>query len=224
MKHVSTSSSRRTASRLLLLLCAGLLIPASARADATLTVAVASSLYPTLQRSTKRNNTAPPVRLVVGSSGRLFNQILQGAPFDIFVAAGRRYPERLAQSGRVIAEKTIDRGYLGLVIGTQHVRNPVHLTAPTVHRIVIANPEVAPFGRAAKRYLQRMKLWQALQPRLVRAQNALQARMMLRRGMVDAGLIPVSADAPHIATLPYVAVLLRDSAAARAWMERFTTR
>jgi len=158
------------------------------------------------------------IRLIAGSTGRLYNQIMQGAPFDLLIAADEHRPTMLAQHGKALLRSNVGHGYIGIVIGTRAIHDPRKLTSATVHHIVIANPDVAPFGLAAKTFLQRQGLWQQIKPKLVYAQNAMQARMMLDQKMVDAGLVPVAADQSYIAIIQYVGVLLTDRPLARSWL------
>ena len=77
----------------------------AAMASEVLTIAVASSLYPAMQKQAvifeKRNDVT--VRLISGSTGRLYNQIMQGAPFDLFIAADQERPALLASQGRAVS-------------------------------------------------------------------------------------------------------------------------
>ncbi len=200
-----------------------LLVPAlwpaaASAAAATLTVAVASSLYPAMQRQARAFEAAHDVslRLIPGATGRLYNQVMHGAPFDILIAAGDGRPASLVDSGRAVALYDMDAGRLGIRIDRSPGR-PEQLADPSVRHIAIANPESAPFGRAARALLKKRGLWRQLMPKMVYAQNAMQARMMVDRGLVDAGLVPVAADARYLATVPYRMVLLRDSPVARIW-------
>lgn len=185
-------------------------------------MAVASSLYPTMQKRAQQFERQHPVtiQLVAGSTGRLYNQIMQGAPFDLLIAADARRPALLQQHGTSLLQRTVGHGTIGIVVGSKIIGDPQPLTAATIHHIVIANPSVAPFGLAAKTFLQQKKLWQQLQPKLVYAQNALQARMMVDQQMVDAGLVPVAADQPAFAMIPYIGVLLTEKKWARAWLQQ----
>ncbi len=197
--------------------------PAGSEQERTVTVAVASSYLARAQAIAARVGALrhARVRFSPGSSGRLFNQIRQGAPFDVFISADPELAARLAGSGRRMARA--GEGWLGLWIGGRMASDLRLLLDAGVHRVAIANPEVAPFGRAAQRLLQARGLWRALAPKLVRAQNALQARMLAERGLVDAGLASAPSGAPHLpdpeAHIEYHAVLLRDAPAARAFFE-----
>lgn len=173
-------------------------------AGKTITVAVASSYYEKAKvYSTQFEQSHDvKVRLVSGSTGRLFNQIQQGAPFDIWIAADTQRPALLSSD-----HKNIGRGYLGIVTADGMIDLKALLQSHIQH-IAIANPDVAPFGLAAKFMLERKGLWKSLQPKLVYAQNAMQASMMVHQGLTDAAFVPIADKTHALAEIPYVAVLL----------------
>lgn len=181
------------------------LFPVTSQAQEIITVAVASSYYEkTKIYSAEFEKTHDvKVRVVAGSTGRLYNQIKQGAPFDVFIAADQKRPALLGKKSQIIAF-----GYLGIQIGQTFTHDLNALTQPNIKRIVIANPKTAPFGKAAQQALMQAGLWEKVKPKLVYAQNALQASMMVEKGLVGAGFVPVAKKEQAIALLPYVAVLL----------------
>jgi len=185
-----------------------MLCPSLVAAQEQITVAVASSYYAKAQQIKAQFEASHDVevRLIAGSTGRLYNQIQQGAPFDIFIAADKQRPALLKKTNQVIAY-----GYVGLQVGKQFTQNLQQLTQAPIKKIVIANPEVAPFGKAVQHVLVQAGLWQALLPKLVYAQNAMQAAMMVEQGLTDAGFVPIADKTHALATVPYVAVLLSKS-------------
>jgi len=193
---------------------------APAYAAETLTVAVASSLYPAMQKQAesfeKKHDVT--VRLISGSTGRLYNQIMQGAPFDVFIAADKERAEGLLKQGKSVEIVSVGQGYLGVMVGKKLVTNLKQLSSPSIRHIVIANPDVAPFGQASKRVLQQQGLWRPLKHKFVYAQNAMQASMMVNKGLVDAGLVALSSPLHAIAVIPYRAVMLSDGVMAREWL------
>lgn len=184
-------------------------------------MAVASSLYGDMQQQAAafEKKYDATIRLIPGSTGRLYNQIMQGAPFDVFIAADAQRPAMLAKQGKVIEAGQVGQGYLGLVIGHRVVSDPAVLTDTSIRHIAIANPDVAPFGQVSKAVLQRQGLWQKLKHKFVYAQNAMQATMMVNKGVVDAGFVPVPSDSAFLATLPYVGVLLTDKSQAHDFIQ-----
>jgi len=184
----------------------------SATAQETITVAVASSFYHQTAILSKafEDKHDMQVRLISGSTGRLYNQIKQGAPFDIFIAAGNDRGDLLKGEKNIIAH-----GYLGLKVDG-HLYHDVHrLLMDNIKKIAIANPKVAPFGQAAQDYLKRTHTWTAIKPKLVYAQNAMQAGMMVNQGLVDAGFVATTDKKSSLVAIPYVAVLLSKHASAR---------
>lgn len=200
-----------------MLICAHLclvacLFPVTAHAQETITVAVASSLYPAMQQQAvlfeKKHDVT--IRLVPGSTGRLYNQIMQGAPFDLFIAADQERPALLLRHGKSISQHDVGLGYVGLIAGRQPLAGLEQLKSASVRHIAIANPDVAPFGRVTRELLQQQGFWDTLKHKFVYTQNAMQAAMMVNKGLVDAGFIPVASDAPSIAIIRYQGVLLAD--------------
>ncbi|GAV21134.1 molybdate transport system substrate-binding protein [Mariprofundus micogutta] len=203
-----------------------LLFPAMGHAEETITVAVASSLYPAMKGQAARfeKEHAVQVRLISGSTGRLYNQIVQGAPFDLFIAADDIRPARLIEQGRVFAEGGAGLGYLGVKSRGNGLPGLEQLTISAVQRIVLPNPDVAPFGQAAKEALKQQGLWEVLSPKFVYAQNAMQASLMVDQGLVDAGFVPVTLSESAIASISYRAVMLTERAAARQLLKYVTAK
>lgn len=147
---------------LLLALCT-----ATGAAAQTLTVAAASDLQAVMPDIAKRfeRETRIPVTTTFGSSGNFFAQIRNGAPFDLFFSADVDYPERLEDAG--LAERGSLYEYAtGHIVLWTRKDSGVALTmgmgilaSPRVRRIAIANPEVAPYGRAAVAALQHAGLY-----------------------------------------------------------------
>ena len=187
-------------------------VPVFAHAEESITVAVASSLYPVMQQQVTlfEKEYDVQVRLISGSTGRLYNQIVQGAPFDLFIAADEIRPEKLIEQGKALAQYDVGQGYLGVKSAGRIWPNLKQLSAVSVQRIAIPNPDVAPFGQAAKKVLQEQDLWKFLKPRFIYSQNAMQALMMVDQGLVDAAFIPLESSEHSIATIQYRAALLTD--------------
>lgn len=197
-----------------------------AQATETLTIAVASSLYTEMQQQVKgfEKEFDVEIRLVSGSTGRLHNQVLQGAPYDVFIAADELRPDLLLENGKAIAKYTAGKAYLGLKIGNQFVTNLETLTDPTIKHIGIANPLVAPFGLVTQKVLEQHGLWQKLKPKFVYAQNAMQTSMLVENGLVDAAFVPVKEAHASLGIIRYYGVLLKDKALARLWLKTIFPR
>ena len=120
------------------------------------------------------------VNWINGSSGLFARQIEAGAPFDVFLSADEKIVAELATAHKVLAgsAKTYARGRLALWSKRGNVTLN-QLEASAVRFVAIANPAHAPYGRAARDFLQRRGLWTKLQPKLVYGENVLQASTAL---------------------------------------------
>jgi molybdate transport system substrate-binding protein len=131
-----------------------------------------------------------------GSTGMLSQQIENGAPADVFFAADETYLNGLDQKGLLVAGTrqlyAIGRIVLVERAGLSPVTVPVDLARSDVGRIAIANPDHAPYGRAAREAMMRVGLWPGLQPRLVLGENVSQALQFVRTGNADAGVVALS--------------------------------
>ncbi len=156
-----------------------------------------------------RKATQREVKLVFGSSGNFYRQIGQGAPFQIFMSADESFVFKLADAG-----KTEDRGVLyatgrivlfaakgsALKVDAQFAGLKAALSAGEIRRFAIANPEHAPYGRAAEQALRSLGLWEPLRSRLVLGENVSQAAQFAAGGSAEGGIFAYSlALAPQIA-------------------------
>lgn len=161
-----------------------------------LTVSAASNLEPAFTEMSRRfeQQTGTPVTLNFGATGTLAQQIAQGAPVDLLASADRSTVDDLAARGLLIADtvQVYARGQIVLYTRADvsvSLQSLADLTRAEIKRIAIANPERAPYGRAAQEALQNLKLWDALQPKIVIAENAQQAQQYADSGNVDAAVI-----------------------------------
>jgi molybdate transport system substrate-binding protein len=166
-------------------------------------IAVAASAMPAVEEASQAFRAAGggAVRLVPGSSGNLMRQIVQGAPFQLFLSADETFVLQLAESGHVR-----DRGVpyavgrLGLFVpnGSPLAADGsladlrARLAAGSLTRFAIANPDTAPYGRAAREALMHQGLWAAIVPHLVIGENVAQAVQFAASGNAQGGLIPRS--------------------------------
>ncbi|MEO5784275.1 MAG: molybdate ABC transporter substrate-binding protein [Casimicrobiaceae bacterium] len=143
-------------------------------------------------------DTGRDVKLVFGSSGNFRRQIAAGAPFEVFLSADEAYVQSLAREGRTRDEGVIYAvGRIALVAATgsplaldgQLKGLRAALGKARIHRFAIANPEHAPYGRAAKQALEHAGLWTALQGRLVLGENVAQAAQFALTPTVQGGII-----------------------------------
>lgn len=191
---------------LIFLYCSG----AQAQTDAP-AIAAASDLKFALEdiATRFRADTRREVRLSFGSSGNYFRQIGQGAPFQLFLSADEDFVFKLHDGGR-----TEDRGVLyatgrivlfvprgaSLAVDARMAGLKQALQGNVVRRFAIANPEHAPYGRAAEQALRKLGLWDALQGKLVLGENVSQAAQFASSGSTQGGIFAYSlALAPGIA-------------------------
>jgi molybdate transport system substrate-binding protein len=174
-------------------------------AQAPLRVAAAADLQPVLPPILDqfRQSTGIAVDATYQASAALTAQIQNGAPFDLFLSADLSYPKRLIDAGLADAAGSADsttpityaRGTLVL-----WTRNDSHLPPPSLEllqsqqlrRLAIANPDRAPYGRAAVAALTSLKLYDTLKPKLVTAENIAQTAQFVDSGNADAGLISLT--------------------------------
>jgi molybdate transport system substrate-binding protein len=162
----------------------------------TIVMSAASDLAAALPALTQAfaAQTGTRVTTTVGASGMLAQQILNGAPVDVFASADRSWVDRLDSAGRTVpgTRATYAHGELALVLAPGLGRRTVALTdlaSGEFRRIAIANPAVAPYGRAARQALQRAGVWEVVQPRLITSENVRQALEYAVSGNVDAALV-----------------------------------
>ncbi len=140
--------------------------------------------------------------ITTGSTGKLYSQITEGAPFDVLLSADTKAPARLETETLAIPGSvfTYAIGKLTLWSADPARIGPdpkIALTDPSLRFIAIANPDLAPYGQAAREVLQSMDLWDSLQPRIVMGQNIGQTFGLVQSGAAELGFIARSAlDAP----------------------------
>jgi molybdate transport system substrate-binding protein len=165
------------------------------------TVAAASDLKFALEEiaTNYKADKGQEVRLVFGSSGVLWQQVKNGAPFSLLMSADEAYIDDLSKNGL-----TVNKGSLyaiGRIALLQKKGNPIKLgtdkdglikAIAAAKKIAIANPEHAPYGRAAKEYLISMGVWDQAQPKLVFGENISQATMFALTGSADFAISALS--------------------------------
>jgi molybdate transport system substrate-binding protein len=189
-----------SASRFLLGALTWLLFVPCAGAQTPLRIAAASDLQVVFPALTARFERDARHAVVVsfGSSGNFFAQLQNGAPFDLFFSADADYPKRLESSGLTVSGTLVEYASGRIVLWT---RNDTHLdlarglailAEPRVRRIAIANPEHAPYGRAAVAALRHEGLYDRVRTKFVLGENISQAAQFAQSGNADAGLIALS--------------------------------
>jgi molybdate transport system substrate-binding protein len=167
-----------------------------------ITVAAASDLQFALDDVVTEFRVAHPeidVRVVYGSSGNFHAQLVNRAPFDLYFSADIDYPRRLADLGLAIDDDVFAYA-VGRIVVWVPAASPLDLDAlgvaavadPAVRRLAIANPEHAPYGRAAIAALESLGLAESVRARLVLGENISQAAQFVESGAADAGIIALS--------------------------------
>ena len=184
------------------------------------TIAAASDLKFALDEiaAAFQKQTGKSVRITYGSSGNFYQQIVQNAPFEIFMSADEEFVFRLADKNL-----TADRGALyaigrivlfapnnsALMVDDQMIDLRRALADGRLKKFAIANPEHAPYGRAAREALKRADVWSQIERRLVYGENVSQAAQFAVSGSTEGGifayslaLAPAFANAGHYALIP----------------------
>jgi molybdate transport system substrate-binding protein len=185
------------------LLLAGMLCLGAAQAAApaqTLNIAAAADLTLCLQdldAAFARIHPEVELKPTTGSSGNFLAQIKNGAPFDVFLSADMSYPRQLVKDGQADESSLTMYATGHLVLWSTNPAVDVSqglevLKIDAVKKFAIANPDVAPYGRAARAALEKAGLWDALQPKLVRGENIAQTAQFVQTGSVDAGIVSLS--------------------------------
>lgn len=171
----------------------------AAQAQQTLRVAAAADLQPLLPKILDRFTAQTGIHTEASykSSATLATAIINGAPFDLFLAADLSFPQRVIAAGR--AEESAPAPYARgtLVLWTRNdsglrALSLKSLSDPALKSIAIANPEHAPYGRAAEAALQHLGLYDTLKPKLVVAENIGQTAQYAESGNAELGLISLT--------------------------------
>ncbi len=214
-------------------------------------IAVASNFIATIKRLKPQfeQQSGHKLTLHFGSTGKLYAQIINGAPFDLFLAADAVRPKKLEADGKAVAGSrfTYATGVLVLWIAEALVQPEKGKTAKTIFEqdeikhISMTNPKLAPYGMAAKQFLQASNYWGKYQTRLLLGNNVAQTLQFVQSGGVGAGFIALaqvaakkrnSASVWIIPTEKYMplqqqAVLLKqgeDNLAAKAFIQFLKTK
>ena len=191
----------RTLGRWLATALAVLLVAASAAGQpAALRIAAASDLQAVFPELARRfaAETGITVTPSFGSSGNFFAQIQNGAPFDLFFSADVDYPRRLADAGHAEASTLHTYAFGHLVLWTRKdsgidVRRGFDvLRDARVRRLAIANPQFAPYGRAAVAALRSAGVYDAVQSKLVMGENISQTAQLADSGNADVAVLALS--------------------------------
>jgi molybdate transport system substrate-binding protein len=160
-------------------------------------VAAAANLTDAFGEVGRRFTARTGVRVTYsfGATADLAKQIEGGAPFDVFASADVARVDELARKGLILGETraVYARGRLVLWVppgGRAQVGRLEDLAGAGVTRVAVAKPDAAPYGRAAVESLQALKLWEAVEPKVVYSQSVAQAKQFAASGNADAAFLP----------------------------------
>lgn len=175
---------------------------ASAGLAEELNVAVASNFSEpaTILASRFEEQTGHKLQLVFGSTGKHYAQIVNGAPFDVFLAADVERPQLLEKQGRAIAGSRFTYARGRLVLWSPRVdlvdSSGRVLRLARFEHLALANPRLSPYGRAAKEVLESLGAWGSLRTKVVTGENINQAFHFVISGNAELGLVAWSQISP----------------------------
>ena len=181
----------------LLTSCLMALAPAMAQAGSAQIAVAANFAEPIKALAAQlQRTTGHTIRVSLGATGTLYAQIINGAPFDAFLAANREAPEALEKDGLASpgSRFTYARGQLVLWSAQPGRVDPqgAVLKRSDLGKVAYANPKTAPYGAAAVQLMASMGLSEALQPRLVQGQGIGQTFAFVHSGNADVGFVALS--------------------------------
>jgi molybdate transport system substrate-binding protein len=177
--------------RILKLLLLPLLLISAIQA-ASITVATAASYRNAMEEIVTLYDQ--PVELIFNASGKIYHQVTQGAPFDLFMAADMRYPQEVVKGGFALGEAipTVENR-LALYSSKHDVSAGLDaLLGDDVHKIAIANPRVAPVGKRSVEALQNGGVYEAIESKLVYGESISQATHFIEMGGAQMGITALS--------------------------------
>ncbi len=165
-----------------------------------ITIAAAADLQFVMQEVEARfqKGTGKHVKLIYGSSGNFAQQLQNGAPFDMFFSANLEYPKQLEAAG-FTEPGTFYRYAIGRIVLWAPNDSKLDVSSglrvlldPTIRKIAIANPQHAPYGKAAVAALQKENIYQQVNHKFVLGESISQAASFVASGSADAGIVALS--------------------------------
>jgi molybdate transport system substrate-binding protein len=177
-----------------------------------ITIAAAADLRLALDEIASRfqTETSVHVKVVYGSSGNIFQQIQNGAPFDLFFSANSDYPKKLEAAGLSVAGTYYEyaRGHIVLLTSATSAWDLQQglkvLLEPSIKRIAIADPGHAPYGQAAMAALKSQGIYDQVSSKIVMGEDVAQAASFVTSGAADIGIV-----AKSLAVLPSARARIR---------------
>jgi molybdate transport system substrate-binding protein len=178
------------------LLLAGLALRAGISRAAEINVYAAASLSDVMRQLATNYEKISGDKPVFnfGASSFLARQIVEGAPADVFFSADEAKMDELQARGLILPETRKSRLSNRLVIvtaadGAPAIRSPADLAGPAVKRLALADPKAVPAGIYAKEYLEKLKLWPTVEPKVVPTENVRAALAAVESGNAEAGIV-----------------------------------
>ncbi len=174
----------------ILVVATALTVPAHAK-DVSITVAVASNALAPIKKITAQFQAEhkTPIKIVSGSTGKLFTQITLGAPFDILIAADELRPRLLEERGLIKKDSRFTYASGVLVLWSLKEDGPLKATStltilkdPAIKRIAVANPKIAPYGHAAFEALRAVGILEDIKSKFIYGENVSHAFNFARTG------------------------------------------
>ena len=178
--------------------CLALLISLTPAHAGQAHIAVAANFTATLNALVKQFEAGSEHRILIssGSTGKLYAQIKNGAPFDILLAADSERPQLLEQEKLAVPGSRFTYAAGRLVLWSLQAalvdQQGAALTQMRFKHLAIANPKTAPYGVAAREALEKMGLWQQVQPRLVQGEDIGQTFQFVASGNAELGLVALA--------------------------------
>lgn len=174
----------------------GLIVCSFSLAQEPLRIAVAANFKAPLEEIVslyqKKENT--PIDIISGSTGKLYLQIINGAPYHIFLAADDERPAKLESEKWIIphSRATYAVGQLVLTGKIIDTESSIETLLTKAKRLTISNPKVSPYGVASVSFLEKINLWQPLKSKMILGQDIAQTHQYIQRELVDLGIIALS--------------------------------
>jgi len=165
-----------------------------------ITIAAAADLQPAMQDIAARfqKETGKTVEVIYGSSGNFFQQIQNGAPFDMFFSANLDYPKKL-EAAKLTESGTYYQYAKGRIVVWVLNDSKVDISSglpalvqPAIKKIAIANPQHAPYGQAAVAAMQKENVYDKVKDKFVLGENISQTASFVLSGSADAGIVALS--------------------------------
>lgn len=205
---MSPLNALKTTRRAFLAACCAVLLTSLSGANAahaaeSVSIAAAADLTYCLEdinAAFKKAHPGAELKVSSGSSGNFATQIKNGAPFEVFLSADASFPKELIKAG-LADESTFSIYAIGKIVLWTSTPDKVDVTKGfdllkdpngPVKKLAVANPDHAPYGRAAKEALTHEKLWDAVQGRVVLGENIAQTAQFVETGNADAGFVALS--------------------------------